>query len=105
MGSGRGHHVAESFDNIDHEVLLEILRHDIHDGRVIALIAGLLDAGYMKDMQRHETPGGTPQGGIVSPLLANIYLNELDEFREGAAPSGVHTRRTTTGEPAVRPPA
>jgi Type II intron maturase/AI2M/AI1M-like, HNH endonuclease/Reverse transcriptase (RNA-dependent DNA polymerase) len=59
---------------------LEILRRDIHDGRVMALIAGLLDAGYMKDMQRHETPGGTPQGGIISPLLANIYLNELDEF-------------------------
>ncbi|MCH8242689.1 MAG: maturase [Planctomycetes bacterium] len=70
------------FDNIDHEVLLDILREDIHDGRVVRLIAGLLKAGYMEDWQRKETLSGTPQGGILSPLLSNIYLDRLDRFVE-----------------------
>jgi len=70
------------FDNIDHTVLLEIIRRDIHDGRLVALIDGLLKAGYMEDWRYNETLSGTPQGGIISPLLANIYLNELDRFVE-----------------------
>ena len=70
------------FDNIDHAVLLEILRRDILDGRLLALIDGLLRAGYMEDWRYYDTPSGTPQGGIISPLLANIYLNELDRFVE-----------------------
>lgn len=70
------------FDNIDHAVLLEIIRRDIHDGRLVRLIENLLQAGYMKDWQHHDTLSGTPQGGIISPLLANIYLNELDKFVE-----------------------
>jgi group II intron reverse transcriptase/maturase len=70
------------FDNIDHEVLLEIIRRDIHDGRLVALIGGLLRAGYMKDWRYYDSISGTPQGGIISPLLANIYLNELDRFVE-----------------------
>ena len=70
------------FDNIDHKVLLDIIRRDIHDGRLVKLIGNLLTAGYMKDWRCHETLSGTPQGGIVSPLLANIYLNELDRFVE-----------------------
>jgi hypothetical protein len=69
-----------SFDNIDHTVLLEIIRRDIHDGRFVRLIEGLLKAGYMRDWKYHETPSGTPQGGIISPLLANIYLNDLDKW-------------------------
>jgi group II intron reverse transcriptase/maturase len=70
------------FDSIDHEMLLNILKRDIHDGRVIALIEGLLKAGYLEDWRWGDTPGGTPQGGILSPLLANIYLNEFDRFVE-----------------------
>lgn len=70
------------FDNIDHTVLLEIIRRDIHDGRLVGLIEGLLKAGYMEDWKRRDTLSGTPQGGIISPLLANIYLNELDRFVE-----------------------
>lgn len=68
------------FDNIDHEILLSILRRNIHDNRLIRLIDGLLRAGYMEAWRYYETLSGTPQGGIVSPLLANIYLNELDRF-------------------------
>jgi hypothetical protein len=82
VGSGRGHHVAESFDNIDHQVLLKILQRDLHDERLIRLIDGLLKAGYMEDWKYNDTLSGTPQGGIISPLLANIYLTELDRFVE-----------------------
>lgn len=71
------------FDNIDHEILLQIIRRDIHDGRLLNLVKGLLEAGYMEDWRYHDTLSGTPQGGIISPLLANIYLNELDKFVEG----------------------
>jgi len=70
------------FDNIDHAVLLEIIRRDIHDERLVRLIEGLLRAGYMEDWRYYETFSGTPQGGIISPLLSNIYLNELDRFIE-----------------------
>jgi len=70
------------FDNIDHTILLEIIRRDIHDGRLVGLINGLLRAGYMEDWRYYDTTCGTPQGGIISPLLANIYLNELDRFVE-----------------------
>jgi group II intron reverse transcriptase/maturase len=68
------------FDNIDHGVLLDIIRRDIHDGRLEQLIANLLNAGYMEDWRYYDTLSGTPQGGIISPLLANIYLSELDRF-------------------------
>ncbi len=70
------------FDNIDHSVLLDIIRRDVHDGRLVRLIDGLLNAGYMEDWLYHDTPSGTPQGGIISPFLANIYLSELDRFAE-----------------------
>jgi group II intron reverse transcriptase/maturase len=68
------------FDNIDHTALLEIIRRDIHDGRLVQLIDNLLKAGYMDGWLYYDTTSGTPQGGIISPLLANIYLNELDRF-------------------------
>jgi group II intron reverse transcriptase/maturase len=71
-----------AFDNVDHEVLLNIIRRDVHDGRLVALIDGLLKAGYMEDWRYHDTLSGTPQGGIISPLLFNIYLDRLDKFVE-----------------------
>jgi group II intron reverse transcriptase/maturase len=70
------------FDNVDHEVLMGILSRDIQDGRLLNLIRMGLEAGYMEDWQYHRTYSGTPQGGILSPLLANIYLHELDTFIE-----------------------
>lgn len=70
------------FDHIDHEVLLRILARDIHDGRLLNLIRGCLKAGYAEDWKYHLTYSGTPQGGVLSPLLANIYLHELDTYVE-----------------------
>lgn len=70
------------FDNIDHVVLLDILKRDIHDGRIIELINRFLKAGYVEEWKYHKTYSGTPQGGIISPLLSNIYLHELDKYIE-----------------------
>ena len=70
------------YDNIDHQVLLSILAEDIHDNRLLRLISNMLKAGYLEDWRYHETMSGTPQGSIVSPILANIYLNKLDRFVE-----------------------
>ena len=70
------------FDNIDHEVLLSMLRENLHDNRFLRLIANLLKAGYLEDWRYNETPSGTPQGGVVSPILSNIYLDRLDKFVE-----------------------
>ena len=66
------------FDNIDHDVLLSILTRKIKDSKFINLIRKFLKAGYMEEWKYHATYSGTPQGGILSPILANIYLNELD---------------------------
>jgi len=74
--------VTKCFDSFDHEVMLSIIRRDIHDGRLVNLIGGLLKAGYMEDWRYNDSISGAPQGGIVSPLLANIYLNELDKYVE-----------------------
>jgi group II intron reverse transcriptase/maturase len=70
------------FDNIDHDVLVSILRERILDQRFVRLITNLLKAGYLEDWRYHATPSGSPQGGIVSPILANIYLDRLDTFVE-----------------------
>ena len=73
------------FDNIDHHVLVDILRSKIKDARLIKLIWKFLKAGYMEDWKYHSTYSGCPQGGIISPLLSNVYLNELDKFAEKTA--------------------
>lgn len=66
------------FDNINHAVLVEIINQKIKDARFLKLIRSFLKAGYMEDWKYHKTYSGCPQGGIISPILANIYLNELD---------------------------
>jgi group II intron reverse transcriptase/maturase len=68
------------FDNIDHSVLLSILREKIHDHRFLTLVENLLKAGYLEQWTYRPTLSGTPQGGIVSPVLTNIYLDKLDKF-------------------------
>jgi len=68
------------YDNIDHDILLDLLRRRIDDERLIKLIERMLKAGYLEDWRFHKTFSGAPQGGVVSPILANIYLHELDGF-------------------------
>lgn len=68
------------FDNINHNRLVEILEERIDDNRFIRLIRKFLNAGYVEDWVFHRTYSGTPQGGIISPILANIYLDKLDKF-------------------------
>ena len=54
----------------------------IHDQRFLRLMRNMLKAGYLEDWEYHETLSGCPQGGVVSPVLSNIYLHKLDEFVE-----------------------
>jgi group II intron reverse transcriptase/maturase len=74
--------ISECFDSLDHQILLDVLREKIHDNRFLRLIEGLLKAGYLEDWKYGATRSGTPQGGIVSPILSNIYLDRLDLFVE-----------------------
>src|SRR5260370_13398114 len=67
--------ISRCFDSLDHELLLSMLREQIQDSRFLRLIANLLQAGYLEDWRYYPTPSGTPQGGIASPLLANLYLD------------------------------
>lgn len=66
------------FDNIPHKNLMRVLGKYVADGTVLDMVWKWLKAGYMEDKVYHDTVTGTPQGGVISPLLANIYLNELD---------------------------
>ena len=68
------------FDDIDHSTLIGVLNRKIKDARFLNLIRMFLKVGYMEDWNFHETYSGCPQGGIISPILANVYLNELDRY-------------------------
>ena len=71
--------LSRYFDTINHEILLNILRRDIKDERVIQMIKRYLKGGVMENGVVMETEEGSPQGGNLSPLLSNIYLNEFDQ--------------------------
>lgn len=72
--------IKACFDSFDHHVLIDILRKRIDDEAFISLMWKSLKAGYMEQWQYHMTYSGTPQGSGMSPILANIYLNELDRY-------------------------
>ena len=87
------------FDNIDHNVLISILRERISDERFLRLIRKFLNAGYVEDWKYNKTYSGTPQGGIVSPILANIYLDKFDKYiKEYAAKFRKGDRRSINPE-------
>jgi len=83
---GRGHHhvvdadIQGFFDNIDHDQLMELLSKRISDRRVLKLLGQWLKAGIMEEGELRTSSAGTPQGGVISPLLSNVYLNELDRI-------------------------
>jgi group II intron reverse transcriptase/maturase len=74
--------ISDCFGSLDHELLISTLSETIHDGRFLALIRKLLDAGYLEEWTYHQTLSGVPQGSIVSPVLSNILLDKLDTFVE-----------------------
>ncbi|HEU5399212.1 MAG TPA: reverse transcriptase domain-containing protein [Gammaproteobacteria bacterium] len=74
--------IADCFGSLDHGIMVRILGERIRDNRFLRLIANMLKAGYLEDWQYRETLSGCPQGGVVSPVLSNIYLHKLDEFVE-----------------------
>ena len=74
--------VSDCFGQLDHSVMLKILAEKIHDNRFLRLIANMIKAGYLEDWKYHETLSGSPQGGVISPILSNIYLHKLDVYAE-----------------------
>jgi group II intron reverse transcriptase/maturase len=74
--------ISDCFGSLDHEIMVQILAEKIHDGRFLRLISHMLKAGYLEDWRWHATLSGSPQGGIASPVLSNIYLDRLDQYVE-----------------------
>ncbi len=74
--------IAQCYDRLDHSVMLETLGSKIHDNRFLRLVRNMLKAGYLEDWKWNATLSGTPQGGVVSPVLSNIYLDRLDKYVE-----------------------
>lgn len=80
------------FDNVDHEILINLIRKKINDGRFLELIRRFLKAGYFLFHKAYDTLSGIPQGGIISPILANIYLHELDKYMQAMNTVSNYTR-------------
>ncbi|HTQ89708.1 MAG TPA: reverse transcriptase/maturase family protein [Streptosporangiaceae bacterium] len=74
--------ISDCFGSLDHEIMARILAEKIHDNRFLRLIRNMLKAGYLEDWEWNATLSGVPQGGVVSPVLSNIYLDRLDKFAE-----------------------
>jgi group II intron reverse transcriptase/maturase len=74
--------IADCFGSMDHEIMIEALAENIHDNRFLRLMRNMLQAGYMEDWKWNATLSGVPQGGVVSPILSNIYLHRLDDLVE-----------------------
>src|SRR6266568_2183516 len=74
--------IAKFFDTMNHDVLLAILAEKIHDQRFLRLVRHLLESGYLEEWTFSKTLSGCPQGGVVSPILSNIYLDKLDQYVE-----------------------
>jgi group II intron reverse transcriptase/maturase len=74
--------IAQCFDRLDHSVMMGILGEKVHDNRFLRLLRNMLQAGYLEDWEWNATLSGAPQGGVASPILSNIYLDEVDKFVE-----------------------
>jgi group II intron reverse transcriptase/maturase len=75
--------LSKCFDLLNHDLVLKAVRRSITDGSILALIRMFLESGVMKHGELSPTESGSPQGGVISPLLANIYLNDFDQTMRG----------------------
>jgi len=95
--------IHAAYDHVDHALLVSLLAEKIHDHRFLRLITGLLQAGYMEAWRYHRTLSGVPQGGVVSPILFNLYLDRLDKFIETEiVPAYNRGKRRTPYRPYMR---
>jgi len=94
--------ISKCFDALDHEVMLSILKENLHDNRFLQLIQNLLQAGYLEEWMYHQTLSGSPQGGVVSPILTNIYLDRLDNFVETVLLPKYNRGKTRKDNPEYR---
>jgi RNA-directed DNA polymerase len=93
--------IRQCFDRVNHKILLRLLRQRIADQKIIRLIDSFLQAGVMEGSLFQTTPEGVPQGGIVSPLLANVYLHQLDLWwwkKYGSLDSYAKAKRRRQGQ-------
>ena len=74
--------ISQCFERLDHQVLLSILGEKLHDNRFLGLVGRMLRAGYLEDWHWRPTYSGSPQGGVSSPVLSNVYLDKLDQYVE-----------------------
>jgi group II intron reverse transcriptase/maturase len=74
--------ISDCYGSFDHDIMIRILSEHIHDGRFLRLMRHMLEAGYLEDWTWHPTLSGVPAGGVVSPVLSNIYLHKVDEYVE-----------------------
>jgi group II intron reverse transcriptase/maturase len=89
--------ISDCFGSLDHDLMVGMLAEKIHDGRFLRLINRMLKAGYLEGWRWHATLSGSPQGGIASPVLSNIYLDRFDQYVEQRLlPEYNHGRRRRT---------
>ena len=74
--------ISQCFERLDHTLLVNIAGEKLHDNRFLRLLRNMLRAGYLEDWRWHATLSGSPQGGVCSPILSNLYLDRLDQFVE-----------------------
>jgi group II intron reverse transcriptase/maturase len=72
--------LSKCFDTLDHELIIDQLKEKVTDGSILNLVRGFLKSGVMINGKHEDTEVGSPQGGVISPLLSNIYLNNFDQF-------------------------
>src|SRR2546421_13023791 len=94
--------IAQCFDSLDHQVMLDILGEKIHDNRFLRLVRNMLKAGYLEDWIWNSTLSGSPQGGVVSPILSNIYLHKLDVYVETVLAPEYTRGKLRAGNPEYR---
>ncbi len=94
--------ISDCFGSLDHEVMLATLAEKIHDGRFLQLVSRMLKAGYLEDWTWHATLSGSPQGGIASPVLSNVYLDRLDQWIEQRLLPGYNLGRRRRPNPDYR---